>query len=133
MPELRLNQVAAQTQTFSPQMQQALAILQAPALELRVLVQQEITQNPVLEEAAPSSLEDWEVNEEVDSSTDWETRQTSSSGDPEARRQHFFDSLTKPETLGEHLLQQLRLSTSDPALIQLGEIIIGILDKFSTV
>ena len=128
MPELRLNQVAAQTQTFSPQMQQALAILQAPALELRTLLQQEITQNPVLEEASPPSLEDGEINEETDSLPDWETRHTSSSVDPETRRQHFFDSLTEPETLGKHLLQQLRLNTSNPTLIQLGEIIIGNLD-----
>ena len=130
MPNLQLNQVAAQTQIFTPQMQQALAILQAPALELRSLVQQEMTQNPVLEEAQPPSLDDWEINEEIDPSADWETRlQTLSSRDEEARRQHFFDSLTKPETLNDHLLQQLRLSTSDLTLLSLGEMVIGSLDS----
>lgn len=128
MADLRLHQVAAQTQIFTPQMQQALAILQAPALELRTLVQQEMTQNPVLEEASPPSLDDWEINEE-DPSADWETRQPSSSREEAARRQHFFDSLTKPETLNDHLLQQLRLSTSDQTLLTLGEMIIGNLDS----
>ncbi|MGC8744932.1 MAG: RNA polymerase factor sigma-54, partial [Verrucomicrobiia bacterium] len=38
-------------QVLAPQMQQSLAILQAPILELRNLIEQELQQNPVLEEA----------------------------------------------------------------------------------
>src|SRR5581483_11971774 len=36
----------------APQLQQSLALLQAPTLELKALVEQELQQNPVLEEAA---------------------------------------------------------------------------------
>ena len=39
-------------QVLAPQLQQSLLILQAPLLELRNLVQQEMETNPVLEELA---------------------------------------------------------------------------------
>ena len=35
---------------LAPQLQQSLALLQAPTLELKALVEQELQQNPVLEE-----------------------------------------------------------------------------------
>lgn len=41
-------------QVLAPQLQQSLALLQAPVLELRALVAQEMAQNPVLEEASPA-------------------------------------------------------------------------------
>ncbi len=37
---------------LAPQLQQSLALLQAPTLELKALVEQELQQNPVLEEIA---------------------------------------------------------------------------------
>jgi DNA-directed RNA polymerase specialized sigma54-like protein len=36
-------------QVLAPQLQQSLALLQAPTLELKALVEQELQQNPVLE------------------------------------------------------------------------------------
>lgn len=50
---MQLTQGLALQQVLSPQMQQSLALLQAPVLELQNLVQQEIAQNPVLEEVPP--------------------------------------------------------------------------------
>ena len=47
---LHLSQKMGLAQTLSPQMQQSLALLQAPTLELRTLVDQELQQNPLLEE-----------------------------------------------------------------------------------
>lgn len=47
---MQLTQGLALQQVLSPQMQQSLALLQAPVLELRSLVEQEMAQNPVLEE-----------------------------------------------------------------------------------
>ena len=41
---------------LSPQLQQSLALLQAPALELQALVQQELAQNPLLEETPEAEL-----------------------------------------------------------------------------
>ena len=50
---LQLAQRLTQSLVLSPQMQQSLALLQAPTLELKALVEQELQQNPVLEEVAP--------------------------------------------------------------------------------
>ena len=53
---LQLAQRLTQSLVLSPQMQQSLALLQAPTLELKALVEQELQQNPVLEEiAAPDT------------------------------------------------------------------------------
>ncbi len=45
-----LSQRLGLQQVLTPQMQQSLALLQAPVMELRALVQQELARNPVLEE-----------------------------------------------------------------------------------
>jgi RNA polymerase sigma-54 factor len=42
---------------LAPQLQQSLALLQAPTLELKALVEQELQQNPVLEEVAEQEIE----------------------------------------------------------------------------
>lgn len=47
---MQLGQGMALQQVLSPQMQQSLALLQAPVMELRALVEQEMSQNPTLEE-----------------------------------------------------------------------------------
>jgi len=47
----------ALSQVLAPQLQQSLAILQAPSLELKALVEQELQQNPVLEESPVTDME----------------------------------------------------------------------------
>ncbi len=54
---LQLSQRLTQSLVLAPQLQQSLALLQAPTLELKALVEQELQQNPVLEEAASSELD----------------------------------------------------------------------------
>jgi RNA polymerase sigma-54 factor len=44
-------------QVLAPQLQQSLALLQAPTLELKAMVEQELQQNPVLEEVASEDME----------------------------------------------------------------------------
>lgn len=51
---LHLSQKMALQQVLAPQLQQSLALLQAPVLELKTMVEQELQQNPVLEEVNPS-------------------------------------------------------------------------------
>jgi RNA polymerase sigma-54 factor len=46
-----------QSLVLAPQLQQSLALLQAPTLELKALVEQELQQNPVLEEAPVGEAE----------------------------------------------------------------------------
>src|SRR5712671_3626890 len=43
-------------QVLAPQLQQSLALLQAPTLELKAMVEQELQQNPLLEEAAATEM-----------------------------------------------------------------------------
>jgi RNA polymerase sigma-54 factor len=47
----------ALSQVLAPQLQQSLALLQAPTLELKALIEQELQQNPVLEENATSETD----------------------------------------------------------------------------
>src|ERR1044072_480989 len=54
---LHLSQKMALSQVLAPQLQQSLALLQAPTLELKALVEQELQQNPVLEEMAGTEAE----------------------------------------------------------------------------
>lgn len=49
---MQLGQGLALQQVLAPQMQQSLALLQAPVMELRALVEQEMAVNPVLEEVS---------------------------------------------------------------------------------
>src|SRR5690349_1370445 len=55
----------ALSQVLAPQLQQSLALLQAPTLELKALVEQELQQNPVLEEVAGAEMEQAEKNGEA--------------------------------------------------------------------
>jgi len=45
------------SQVLAPQLQQSLALLQAPTLELKALVEQELQQNPILEEVPAAEVE----------------------------------------------------------------------------
>ena len=51
---LYLSQKMSLQQVLAPQLQQSLALLQAPTLELKALVEQELQQNPLLEEEPPT-------------------------------------------------------------------------------
>lgn len=66
---LHLSQRMSQQQILAPQLQQSLAFLQAPTLELRALVAQELEQNPTLEEVPEMEIEDEKRREEGDDSS----------------------------------------------------------------
>ena len=57
-PGMHQSQNLSLQQVLAPQLQQSLLILQAPLLELRNLVQQEMETNPVLEELATDPTEE---------------------------------------------------------------------------
>ncbi len=125
-------------------MQQSLQFLQAPAMELQSLVQQEIEINPVLEESpdeqkpeASTDADDWDAQLKELRQKDEEWREyfsqsntPSSTYNPEAaeRRQFLFDSQVEAPHLSDHLMRQLTLSTSNPEMIRVGEEIIGNID-----
>ena len=134
---------------LAPQLRQSLELLQVPMLELRTLVQQELEQNPTLEErpvdneqievqepelepkdeAVKDFGEEYEMLAQLDD--DWREyfRQTATrtgvSKDEEERRKHLMDSIQQAESLQEHLLRQLALTGLSDEETQLGELIIG--------
>ncbi|MES2310530.1 MAG: RNA polymerase sigma-54 factor, partial [Verrucomicrobiota bacterium] len=86
MADMNLHQQMALGQALSVQMQQSLHLLQAPALELQSLVQQEISANPVLEEISeqPSSSDEMDEPPATASETqrdeDWKEYFSQSNG-----------------------------------------------------
>ena len=89
---LHLAQRLSQSLVLSPQMQQSLALLQAPTLELKALVEQELQQNPVLEEVATEDTEQIEKPKSEDS----ESEDAPTPADPaEPPEDTQFDSTTE--------------------------------------
>lgn len=141
------NQGLYQTQTqklaIGPQMQQSLQILQAPTLELRQIIQQEVEINPVLELESPEVSLDDALPDDPDEPDDidaisqmdeewreyWaQTRLVDNNrrSDDQERWQYLMDSIVAPTTLQEHLVTQLRtLGIQDPALVENVEFLIG--------
>src|SRR3954452_815666 len=135
-------------QVLAPQLQQSLLILQAPLLEIRNLVQQEMETNPVLEELAtdpdepeekkPATTSDEEFKAEFDQLAkldeewrDYMAQSSSYSGrsqEAEDKRQFFFDSIPIQETLQQHLMGQLNQTVLDSNDRKTSELIIGNID-----
>jgi RNA polymerase sigma-54 factor len=65
-PGLQLSQRLSQSLVLAPQLQQSLALLQAPTLELKALVEAELQQNPVLEEVQERDEDSREKSSEND-------------------------------------------------------------------
>jgi len=150
---IRLEQVQRQQQKLilSPQMQQAIHLLQLPLTDLSQLLQQEMMNNPVLEELAvtddnaASKSEEDTSNPEVDFDEEfsrlaqvddeWKEyyQQSGSyirvSQDEERRRQYYEASITTQETLHDHLLNQWNVFSVPGIDKNLGEIVIGNLDS----
>ncbi|MDL2209522.1 RNA polymerase factor sigma-54 [Desulfovibrio sp. OttesenSCG-928-O18] len=146
--ELRQQLKLAQQLVMTPQLQQAIKLLQLSRLELLETVQQELLENPFLEETnpdeAPTQLEEKRAaseddsdgyTEEVARNADWEdylgefssTSRQSSTRDtelPEEMTSYEARFSLKPSLEG-HLTWQLRLSRLSEEQKDIGEIIIG--------
>jgi RNA polymerase sigma-54 factor len=144
-PGIHQFQNLSMQQVLAPQLQQSLQILQAPTLELRNIVQQELQTNPVLEEdvgtfeSEERSKDDREFQEEFErlAKLDEEWRDymaqnasySSRNPEDEERRQFFFDSIASQETLQQHLLEQLNTAEVPEAQREAAELIIGNIDE----
>ena len=131
-------------QMLAPQLQQSLQILQVPILELRNLIQAEMSVNPVIEEERTeptvediqSERDDFKEEFEHLAKLDEEWRDYMSqssaysgrSQEDEERRQFFFDSIATNETLQQHLFDQLQTSELSGTQRKIAELIIGNID-----
>src|ERR1700740_868374 len=148
-PGMHQTQNLSLQQVLAPQLQQSLLILQAPLLELRNLVQQEMETNPVLEELAEPTEEERQVSESEppaennfkeefdqlakldDEWRDYMAQSSSYSGrshEDEEKRQFFFDSIATQETLQQHLVAQLNQNALSSDDRKTAELIIGNID-----
>lgn len=141
-PRIEPTQRQEQRLALTPQVRLGLHILQLPLPELRQFVEQQVQENPVLEEASASNLstplasvgpheafgrvdvalvEQLEQDDEPKSLVDQEEAQ--------AQRTERWQLPTQPLTLTEHLLRQLGCLTLSPAEQNLGQAIIENLDS----
>src|SRR4051812_45550322 len=147
-PGMHQSQNLSLQQVLAPQLQQSLLILQAPLLELRNLVQQEMETNPVLEDLAtepnadtpeePPAAADEEFKAEFEQlaklDDEWRDYMAQSgsysarSQEEEEKRQVFFDSIATPETLQQHLMGQLHQTPLSADDRKTAELIIGNVD-----
>ena len=131
-------------QVLAPQLQQSLQILQAPTLELKNIVQQELQTNPVLEEDPNLQETEDRSSDEADFQEEFEklakldeewrdymaqnVSYSARSQEDEERRQFFLDSLANQETLQQHLLDQLNTADIDGKKRKAAELLIGNID-----
>ncbi len=154
---LQQNLILTQQLVMTPQLQQAIKLLQLSRIELAEMIQEEMEQNPALEEASTQELSENKITakesdatkeqketpvkevtieEKVRSDTDWENyineynstgRIYTESESSEAPNYEAFTSAKK--TLKEHLQWQLMLSGLTRNEERIGHMIIGNLDK----
>ncbi|MRR55396.1 MAG: RNA polymerase sigma-54 factor [Deltaproteobacteria bacterium] len=157
--EMRQQMKLSQQLVMTPQLQQAIKLLQLSRIELQDLVSQELEENPVLDESLeieeikePDTLEMTEketapqeeleafsevkAGEDTLQDMDWATYLDSynySSGeqyyDEDDDRPSYENLLTKKTTLFDHLLWQLKLSRVTEQEILVGSEIIGNIDE----
>jgi len=107
----KLVQKQEQRLQFSQKMQESMYILQIPILELRNLIANELETNPTLEETAPLETTPLITHRKVE--------------DNDIRRDM---RISRPITLHEHLLKQLKIHAVSEEDVLIGEEIIGNID-----
>jgi RNA polymerase sigma-54 factor len=161
--EARLELKLSQKLIMTPQLQQAIKLLQLSRLELVQSVAQELVENPVLEELSPEETEEspegelsasetpqpaesqaeaapeqgtQELKSDLELGPQWDEylnelgdgRDYGSAEADDKELPSYDQTLTRLPSLSDHLLWQLRLSTSESGVVRAGEWIIGNLD-----
>jgi RNA polymerase sigma-54 factor len=143
--ELKQQLKLTQQLIMTPQLQQALKILQMPRLELREAIQVELRENPVLEEEIGLPEEPQEDSSILQSEKQQEDRWSWESltehfasipdqeytfpyHEEEDERPSYEQTLSKPQSFTDYLIWQLRLSDLDGLDRRVGLYLIGNLD-----
>jgi RNA polymerase sigma-54 factor len=132
---------------MTPKLQQAIKLLQMPALELQQKLKHELLNNPMLEEAEdPEEDEDGRESEARNQDDDGEFKTGESEidwdrylkdgfemgaremGEREVEDDHYERVPVVRSSLEDHLTTQLRMSVASPEELKIGEFIIGSLD-----
>ncbi len=139
MQSQRQNLVQQQRLTLSPRLVQSIKLMAMPLADLRERIYEEVEQNPALEiledpVLAPMKENSAPVKEDGRfDSTEWfENSSDSGYGGDEASDEHrdFIEGvLQRPETLQQHLLEQLALLKIPAPVFTLAELLIQNLDR----
>jgi RNA polymerase sigma-54 factor len=139
---------------MTPQLQQAIKLLQLSRLELAGMIQQELEENPALEEKAQEisapeespeaeaktesndeTIKEVTIDEKLSTDTDWESyiNEYNSTGRVHTERDYQeapnYEAFTSAKkTLGSHLQWQLLMSSPTEEQEHIGSMIIGNLD-----
>ncbi len=127
----------SQNLVMTPQLQQAIKLLQLNNLEIAEFIEEEIAQNPLLEKEEPK-----ESNEPSDTPDKAESKQedfdagsamaemgTGGNTSFDKLDDAFENSISRPETLRDHLNKQLLVSITDPCDQMIGALLIDQLDE----
>lgn len=140
----------SQSLVMTPQLQQAIKLLQLSRMELENLINTEIVDNPVLEETADSESTTQSINEmeaapsqksdenpQNGEEFNWESYLENFRSTPnlpvyrgaDEELPGYENTLTSPASLTDHLLWQLKMSDFSETEKGIGEIIIGNLNE----
>jgi len=118
---------------MTPQLYQAIRIMALPLAELRTTIELELERNPALEVVEDRSVlslneADRRQGEETeyfeDTSDSGYIREHSGEDREDSKRRFIEGVVSRPETLHDHLLWQLRLERLTPEEFQAGELLI---------
>jgi RNA polymerase sigma-54 factor len=144
--ELRQQLKLTQQLVMTPQLQQAIKLLQLSRLELLETVQQELMENPFLDETEveaeirePEKMSESQAEEELVRTADWEnylgefssTSKQSAARDSEVPEEglSFEARLASKPSLDGHLNWQMRLSNFTDRQVAIGDVVVGNLDN----
>ncbi len=124
---------------MTPQLYQAVRLMALPLQDLKTTIEEELEKNPALqveEDRSTVSLESLPARESGDGEGDFFDHSSDSGysrADAEAasdaRRQFIEGALSQPESLQDHLLQQLALQPIPEEWVRIGELLIRNLDE----
>jgi RNA polymerase sigma-54 factor len=149
--EIKQSLKLSQQLVMTPQLQQAIKLLQLNRLELAETISQELLENPMLEvnEEAPAEGEapepaeaeakgeeasEVEISDQAKEEFDWENYLGEYSSAPASREGSSYEErdgpsyenmLTRAPSLKDHLLWQLRMSALDEDQVEIGAHVIG--------
>lgn len=144
-PELQIKQT--QKLIMTPQLQQAIKMLQLSNLDLNQCIEEELVENPALEKAEREDYSLDEINEEVirqkvDKVQDEKVKEDFDeesiiadsaypySGSGEDKKREFIEgTVSRDETLKEYLLRQVQLLDIEESDFELTELLISYIDE----
>lgn len=121
---------------MNPQLFQSIKLMALPVMDLREHIQDELERNPALEILEDKSTVSLDASysppkEEYDyfeASSDSGFTRRGSDEDSDEQKKFLEGAISRPETLQEHLLWQLRLQPIDDEIRDIGELLIQNLD-----